>query len=227
MPEYEYDTVTASEPNKPVWVYESVHEPPKFAVLVPAVTLNGDAANVITDDVTSDVGPVFPAGSATPFAASFNCSVPSWHWVTTTFTDEPDAADGVNTQPCAEPAFEKSPAAIPETDSVKARPNVNDIAAAGDDGADDTDAPGGSTSMFKVDDAVGAPGPVCEVTSEVIASWSTVRMTDPDVTLDPVRPTVYEAPDPENEEIDQPVLVPDRVISDCNNPLTDSLNWRL
>jgi len=190
VPEYEYDNDTVSEPNKPVWEYESVHEPPKLTVCEPAATPRDDAASVITDDVTSDNGPVLPAASATPPVASFDCRVPSWHWVTTTFTDEPDAADGVNTHPWAVPAFEKSPAAIPTTDSVNVTPKVNDIAEAGDDGADDTDAPGGSTSMFIVEDAVAVPGPVCPVTSDVTASWATVRMTEPDVTFEPVRPTV-------------------------------------
>lgn len=79
VPEYVYETVIESDPNKPVCVYESDHEPPKFAVFVPAVTDNADAANVTADDVTSEAGPVFPAGSTTPLAASFNCNVPSWH----------------------------------------------------------------------------------------------------------------------------------------------------
>lgn len=86
------------------------------------------------------------------------------------FTDEPDAADGVNTHPWAEPALEKSAAAIPRTDSVNVNPNVNDIAAAGDDGVVETDAPGASTSMFIVDEVVATPGPVCVVMSDVTAS---------------------------------------------------------
>ena len=73
--------------------------------------------------------------------------------------DVPDDADGAKTHPAAVPALEKSLAAIPETDSVNVMPNVNDIAAAGDDGADDTDAPGGSTSIFIVGAAVSPPGP--------------------------------------------------------------------
>jgi hypothetical protein len=77
VPEYEYDTVTESDPNKPDCEYESVHDPPKPTDFVPAVTDNADAARVTTDDVTSDNGPVFPAASTTPFAANFNCNVPS------------------------------------------------------------------------------------------------------------------------------------------------------
>ena len=79
--------------------------------------------------------------------------------------DVPVDEDGVNTHPAAVPAFAKSLAAIPETDSVNVIPSVRDIDAAGDVGVDDTVAPGGSTSMFIVVDAVAIDGPVCSVLS--------------------------------------------------------------
>lgn len=68
------------------------------------------------------------------------------------FIDDPDDVEGVKTHPAAVPAFEKSLAAIPETDSVNVIPNVSDIAAAGEEGAEDTEAPGGLTSISIVDE---------------------------------------------------------------------------
>lgn len=63
------------------------------------------------------------------------------------FTEVPDAALGVNTHPSAVPAFEKSDAAIPDTDSPNEMPKVSDIAAAGEEGCDENDAVGAVTSM--------------------------------------------------------------------------------
>lgn len=139
-------------------------------------------------------------------------------------TDVPDDPDGVNTQPRAVPAFEKSPAAIPDTDSENDTPNVNVMPAAGELGADATEAVGGSRSIVMAEELVAAEGPVCDVTAEITASCATVSTTVPDVTFVPDNPTTYDAPEPENDEIDQPVLVPPSETSDCNRSVTDSLN---
>ena len=70
-------------------------------------------------DVASalDAGPLFVAVSVTPFAARRATTVPSDEHTTVTVIDDPDDPDGVNEQPVAEPSFEKSPAAIPLTNS--------------------------------------------------------------------------------------------------------------
>ena len=97
--------------------------------------------------------------------------------------EEPDAADGANTQPSALPAFVKSDEAIPETDSPNDIPKVNDIAAAGDDGDDDTDAVGGSTSTVMV--VVCADGgPNMEDVLPVTEFAAIVTINDPDATED-------------------------------------------
>jgi hypothetical protein len=222
VPEYEYVTVNVSEPCNPDCEYESVQEPPKFTVWLAPVTESADAANVIGDDVNADVGPVLPAASTTPFAVSCNCNEPSWHCVTTTLTDEPDVVDGVNTQPCAVPAFEKSPAAIPDTDSLKATPNVNDIADAGEEGVDVTEAVGGSTSIFIVGAAVSPPGPFCIVDEPRTAFCNIDTITVPVVTEELATVREYVDPEPVNSVTAHPVLVPEIAKSLIVNPVTSS-----
>ena len=139
----------------------------------------------------------------------------------------PEVDDGVKTQLCADPVLEKSDAEIPETDSVNDIPKVNETPGAGVFGVDVTDAPGGSTPIVIALEFLETLGPTWVVVGDVTASCATVRMTVPDVTLAPVRPTTYELPEPLNDVIDHPVLVPDKVISDCVRPVTDSLNTRL
>jgi hypothetical protein len=68
-----------------------------------------------------DVGPVFPAVSVTPLAASRAITVPSEQPATVTVIEVPEAADGVKVQPVAVPVLEKSPAVMPETLSEKVR----------------------------------------------------------------------------------------------------------
>lgn len=71
----------------------------------------------MTELWTGEAGPVFVAPSVTEFSAMRSCKVPSWHCVTTTLIEVPEDAEGVKTQPCAVPVFEKSELAIPVTDS--------------------------------------------------------------------------------------------------------------
>ena len=197
-----------SDPSRPVWEYESVHVPPKLIDLSAAVTDRAEAASVTVEESTAATGPVFPAVSDTPFCARRSWSVPSWHWVTTTLTLLPLAADGVNTHPTAVPAFVKSAAAIPETDSEKVMPNVNDTAAAGDDGVEVTEAVGGSMSMFMVVE-FGAGGPCIADTAPVTAFVATVTMRVPVETADEESDSTYgPAPLPERATIDIPCSCP-------------------
>ena len=73
-------------------------------------------------------------------------------------TVDPEAAEGVNTHPAAVPRLEKSEPEIPDTDSLKVNPNVSDIAAAGEDGDDDTEAVGGVWSTATDDATTAASG---------------------------------------------------------------------
>lgn len=97
-------------------------EPPDEEML----TENTDGATPVVVIVTllaseADAGPVLVAVSLTPPEASRSTTVPSLEHTTVTVIDEPDAADGVNAHPVAvPPAFEKSPLAIPLTDSENA-----------------------------------------------------------------------------------------------------------
>jgi hypothetical protein len=68
------------------------------------------------------LGPVLPAGSATPLAKRRGWRVPEVEQAATvTVKVVPLVADGVSAQPVAVPAFVKSVASIPETDSLKVR----------------------------------------------------------------------------------------------------------
>jgi hypothetical protein len=142
--------------------------------------------------------------------------------VTTTLTDVPDVAEGVKTQPTAEPAFVKSAAAIPETDSPNATPKVNDIADAGDEGVDENEAVGRSTSMLIVGAAVSPPGPFCREEVPATAFCNIVTITDPVVGADDDSDNEYVVPLPVNPTIDQPLLVPETVKSDVSRPVTSS-----
>jgi len=66
------------------------------------------------------VGPVLAAASVTPLAASRATTVPSEVHTTLTVIEVPEAADGVNAHPVAVPVLEKSPEAMPLTDSLNA-----------------------------------------------------------------------------------------------------------
>ena len=54
-----------------------------------------------------------------------------------------------------------------------------------------------------------------------------MRITVPEVTLVPLRVTVYEEPEPVSEISDHPELVPDSDISESKSPETDSVKERL
>jgi hypothetical protein len=62
---------------------------------------------------------VLPAVSVTPLAIRRAITVPSEQLDAVTVIDVPLADDGLNTHPVAVPAFAKSAAAIPLTDSEK------------------------------------------------------------------------------------------------------------
>ena len=63
-----------------------------------------------------------PAESATEEAARRSTIVPAEQPVTTTSSDDPEAAEGVNTQPVAVPVLLKSAEVRPEILSEKSRP---------------------------------------------------------------------------------------------------------
>ena len=64
-------------------------------------------------------GPLLPAASETALAAKLKTTVPSEQEETVIVIEEPEAAEGANKQPVAVPAFEKSAAVKPLTDSEK------------------------------------------------------------------------------------------------------------
>jgi hypothetical protein len=85
----------------------------------------GEPESIVTVDADAAAdGPWLEAESDTEFDANLAITVPSDAHVTDTVTDDPDEPDGENTQPVAVPTFEKSAAAMPDTDSLKA--NVYD-----------------------------------------------------------------------------------------------------
>ena len=96
--------------------------------------------------------------------------MPSPHDDTVTVRVVPESVPGANTQSDAEPAFEKSPAATPVTDSEKVNVNVNDEAFVGDDCAEENDTTVGLvTSRVIVEVAVDAnTGPVFPAASDAL-----------------------------------------------------------
>jgi hypothetical protein len=62
-----------------------------------------------------------PAASETALAANLNTTVPSEQEATVILIDDPEAAEGVNTQPVAVPVLEKSAEVKPEMFSEKVR----------------------------------------------------------------------------------------------------------
>ena len=66
-------------------------------------------------------GPTLPAKSVTDAEDKPKINVPSEQEETVTVIEEPEAAEGVKTQPVAVPVFEKSAAVKPETASEKVR----------------------------------------------------------------------------------------------------------
>ena len=82
----------------------------------------GAVRSIVTEEADRAVaGPVLLDSSETAAAASLSATVPSEQEVTVTVIDEPEAAEGVKTQPVADPVFEKSAAVNPETTSEKVR----------------------------------------------------------------------------------------------------------
>ena len=75
----------------------------------------------IEEALTLAAGPVLPAESETDANASFKITVPSEQEATVTVIEEPEAAEGVKTQPVAVPVFEKSAEVRPEMLSEKVR----------------------------------------------------------------------------------------------------------
>ena len=66
-----------------------------------------------------ETGPALPVASLAALAANLNTTVPAEQEETVTVIEEPEAAEGVKTQPVADPAFEKSADVRPETLSEK------------------------------------------------------------------------------------------------------------
>ena len=78
--------------------------------------------STFTEDASTLLaGPLLPGASDTAEAANLSTTVPSEQDETVTVIEEPEAADGVNTQPVAVPVLLKSAAVNPEMASEKAR----------------------------------------------------------------------------------------------------------
>ena len=82
----------------------------------------GAVRSTVTEEASKlAAGPVLPAVSLTPEAASLNIKVPLEQEETVIVIEEPEDAEGVNTQPVAVPVLEKSAAVNPEIASEKVR----------------------------------------------------------------------------------------------------------
>jgi hypothetical protein len=99
-------------------VTEKVAEVREKAVFVNVETVGAVMSRVIVvDDVAAAAGPVFDEASVAPLIAKRGWIVPAEQPVIVTVRVAPLSVPGSYTQPVAVPAFEKSPAATPVTDS--------------------------------------------------------------------------------------------------------------
>jgi len=104
-----------------------------------------------TRDVSvADAGPAVLVESSTELAASCTCKVPCEQLLTDKLIEVPEDADGVNTQPVALPTLEKSPAAIPETNSLNPIRNTMVAKFVGEVGLDRTAAVGALPDIVMV-----------------------------------------------------------------------------
>ena len=124
--------------------------------------------------------------------------------VTVTVIVVPDEADGVNVQPVAVPAFERSPASMPEVGSVKVSVKSNELAAEGEVAEDEKAVTAGPTrssvSAGVASDAVaGAVVPAASATAFAASRGTSVPEAEQVVTV-----IVYASPDPltANEPMD-------------------------
>ena len=111
----------------------------------------------------SAVGPAFPAASEAPLAAKRGVMVPLLHELTVTVRVVDDVSvPGLNEQPVAVPALEKSVPATPVTASEKVTVYVNDATAEGVALADVKETTVGAvvSRVMEVDDTESAVGPV-------------------------------------------------------------------
>ncbi len=155
---------------------------------VPHVAVGPVRSIVTAVAVAAVAGPVLPARSDTAPAARRGATVPSEQLLAVTVTEVPDVAEAANVQPVAVPAFEKSPGAMPDTDSLKVSVNAGAAADVGDAG-EVHDAVGGARSTVTVGAVVEAPGNAVPEPS-FTAFASSDRMTVPDVPLPPPTVTV-------------------------------------
>ena len=82
----------------------------------------GAVRSTVTEKAAAAVaGPPLPAESVTDVDAKLNTTVPAEQEAAVTVTDEPEAAEGVKTQPVAVPVLEKSAEVRPEMASEKVR----------------------------------------------------------------------------------------------------------
>ena len=82
----------------------------------------GAVRSSVTEEAAAAVaGPPLPAESVTDVDAKLNTTVPAEQEEAVTVIDDPEAAEGVNTQPVAVPVLEKSAEVRPVTDSEKVR----------------------------------------------------------------------------------------------------------
>ena len=168
----------------------------------------------------SATGPALLAASVTAPATSRGVTVPSEQPLTTTFTDVPVDADGVNTQPVAVPWFVKSAAAMPSADSPNVIGNVMLAALVGEAGAVPQVAVGPVRSILTAVAVAALAGPLLAATSDTLLAAST-GVTVPSV--HPLAVTVTDVPVAAEGVKVQPVAVPALLKSLATMPDTGSL----
>ncbi|MFM8884304.1 MAG: hypothetical protein ACKOH7_05830, partial [Solirubrobacterales bacterium] len=184
------------------------------------VAVGSVRSTVTVPPSAEEAGPVFPAESATPEAVSRGVTVPSPQPEAVTVIEVPLAADGVNVQPVAVPALEKSPEAMPETGSLKVSVQAWLTDDVGLDGVPDQVAVGAVRSMVTEPESVAAEGP--ELLFESVTE-SAARRTCTVPSEQPLTTTLIDVPLEADGANVQPVAVPALEKSPAAIPETEVL----
>jgi hypothetical protein len=124
-------TVDFTRYTVPVSVADTVALAELFARTLVNVGAVATRSTVTDTAASANPGAVLPAASDTAPAPKVSTTVPSSHDDNVIVNNEPDDADGVNTQFVAVPVFEKSEPVSPLTEPSKPSVNVNEITRVG------------------------------------------------------------------------------------------------
>ena len=188
---------------------------PNVVAVVDNETVGTAVSNSTVFDVTAEVGPRLPNASGTELAPNRKATVPSLVQVTDTVWVVPEPAGVGAPQPVAVPTTVMSPAPM-VADSSNEIVKVAVRAAIGVDSGVHV-AVGPAVSIWIVDVTSAVVGPVPDVPVTALGAIRMIAVPS----VEQVRVTVYEEPEPDTESVH--VAVPRLLMSSAAKPVTDWL----